>query len=72
MRGELEKRMNAGGFVQVQSAGLINSVKTIIDIEQIVEDGTEVSSLSCWDKVTPLKVVRCLMEEVVFRCGGRL
>lgn len=67
MRGELEKRMNARGVVQVQSVGLVNSVKTIIDIEQGVEDGTEVSSLSRRDKVIPLKVVRCLMEELVFR-----
>lgn len=63
----MEKRMNAGGVVQVQSVGLVNSVKTIIDIEQGVEDGTEVSSLSRRDKVIPLKVVRCLMEELVFR-----
>lgn len=67
MRGELEKRTNARGVVQVRSVGLVNSVKTIIDIEQGVEDGTEVSSLSRWDKVIPLKVVRCLMEELVFR-----
>lgn len=67
MRGELEKRTNARGVVQVRSVGLVNSVKTITDIEQGVEDGTEVSSLSRRDKVIPLKVVRCLMEELVSR-----
>lgn len=67
MRGELEKRTNARGVVQVRSVGLVSSVKTIIDIEQGVEDGTEVSSLSRRDKVIPLKVVRRLMEELVSR-----
>lgn len=63
----MEKRMNARGVVEVQSVGLVQSVKTIIDIEQGVEDGTEVSSLSSWDKVIPLKIVRWLMKELVFR-----
>lgn len=39
--------MNARRVVEVKSVGLVNSVKTIIDIgEQGVEDGAEVSSWS--------------------------